>query len=134
MRKMKDKIIKIFRFSNLALLVIILFNASCATSMTPIEVNNMLPTLTESELITPNQASESVKLNKCKYLVKGRNYTAPMGNTVKGDLTNAAKGIDEWVKLDKGNAYVLISYKWVNVGDQGATQLHIVFDTMLCNE
>jgi hypothetical protein len=33
-------------------------------------------------------------------LVRGRNYTVPMGLTVKNDLKNGARGIDEWVKID----------------------------------
>ena len=66
-------------------------------------------------------------------MVKGRNYTAPMRLTVNGDLKYGAKGIDEWVELDGGNAYVLISYKWVTVDHNGSTQLSIEFDTMLCD-
>ena len=55
-----------------------------------------------------------------------------MGLTVNGDLKYGAKGIDEWVELDGGNAYVLVNYKWVTVDEHGSTQLHIEFDTMLC--
>ena len=110
----------------------LLFLASCATSMLPMKVNNTLPTLTKAKFISQSQAEEAVKANRCKYLVKGREYVAPIGLTVKGDLKNGAKGIDEWVKLDGGNAYVLISYKWVTVDNDGSTQLHIKFDTMLC--
>ena len=106
---------------------------SCATSMTPMQVNNTLPTLTFSKFITQSQAEEAVKANKCKYMVKGRTYNAPIGNTTTEDLKNGAKGIDEWVKLDGGNAYVLTNYKWVSVGNNGATQLYIEFDTMKCD-
>ena len=105
--------------------------SSCAISMTPIEMNNTLPTLTVSKFITQAQANEQINTKKCKYLVKGRNYNAPIGSTAKDDLKNGAKGIDEWVKLDGGNAYVLTNYKWVTVYD-GATQLYIEFDTLLC--
>ena len=112
--------------------ILILFLASCASSMTPIEVNNTLPTLTKSVFLNQAQAIEAIKNNKCKLLTKGRSYSAPLGLTVKNDLKNGAKGIDEWVKMDGGNAYVLVNYKWVNVGDDGATQLHVDFDTMLC--
>jgi len=42
------------------------------------------------------------------------------------------RGVDEWVELDGGNAYVLTNYKWVTVDHYGSTQLHIEFDTMLC--
>lgn len=105
---------------------------SCATSMTPMQVNNTLPSLTNSKFISQAQAEEAVKSNGCKYLVKGRKYTAPSGLTAKDDLRNGAKGIDEWVKLDGGNAYVLNNFKWVTIDHYGSSQLHIVFDTMLC--
>jgi hypothetical protein len=64
-------------------------------------------------------------------------YTAPMGLSVKEDLRNGAKGIDEWVSLDKGNAYVVKNYKWMTVGynskySSTATQLYIEFDTYNC--
>ncbi len=101
--------------------------------MSPIEVNNTLPTLTESKFISQSLAEESIKSNACKYLIKGRNYVAPMGLSVKDDLKFGAKGIDEWVKIDGGNAYVLVSYKWVTVDSNGATQLHVDFDTLKCN-
>ena len=57
--------------------------------------------------------------------------------TVKDDLRNGAKGIDEWVSLDKGNAYVVKNYKWMTVGYDSkngstATQLYIEFDTYSC--
>lgn len=106
--------------------------ASCATSMTPTKVNNTLPTLTESEFISKVEAEERIKTNECKYLVKRRNYTAPVGLTVKNDLKNGAEGIDEWVELDGGNAYVLNNYEWVTIDDYGSTQLQLEFNTMLC--
>lgn len=111
---------------------LIAFLTSCAMSMSPVEVNNKLPTLTKSKFISQSQAEEFVKTNKCKYLVKNRNYAAPLGFTTQDDLKHGAKGIDEWVKLDGGNAYVLKNYKWITVDHNGSTQLHIDFDTMLC--
>lgn len=120
-------------FLNLIVVIMTLaILTSCATSMTPMQVNNTLPTLTKSKFISQAQSEEAVKSNGCKYLVKGRNYTAPIGLTTKDDLRNGAKGIDEWVKLDGGNAYVLNNYKWITVDHNGSTQLHIEFDTMLC--
>lgn len=92
----------------------------------------MLPTLTKSKFITQAQALESVQKNECRYLFKGRNYVAPVGFTLKNDLKNGARGIDEWVELDGGNAYVLTNYKWVTIDNKGTTQLHVEFDTMLC--
>lgn len=116
----------------LSLLFATFLITSCATSMTPFEVNNTLPTLTKSKYLTLAQAEDNIKNNKCKYLVKGRTYVAPMGLSTYEDLKYGAKGIDEWVKLDGGNAYVLTNYKWVTVDQNGATQLHIDFDTVLC--
>lgn len=106
---------------------------ACATSMTPIEVNNTLPTLTESRFISQVQAEKDIQSKRCKYLVKGRTYVAPIGFTVKDDLRNGAKGIDEWVQIDGGNAYVLTNYKWVTVNDgkDGATQLYLEFNTLI---
>ena len=115
------------------IICVAMFFAACATSMTPMQVNATLPTLTKSKFISHSQAEEAIKSNNCKYLVKGRTYTAPMGLTVKEDLKYGAKGIDEWVMLDGGNAYVLISYNWVTVDQNGATQLQIEFDTLLCD-
>lgn len=100
--------------------------------MTPMQVNNTLPTLTKSKYISQAQADEGVKNGNCKYLTKNRTYTAPMGLSTKEDLRYGAKGIDEWVKLDGGNAYILKNYKWVTVDQYGSTQLTIDFDTLLC--
>jgi hypothetical protein len=104
--------------------------------MTPIEVNNTLPTLTESKFISQAQAEEDIRTSRCKYLVKGRKYIAPIGFTVNDDLRNGAKGIDEWVKIDGGNAYVLTNFNWVTVAinpktSGQTTQLYMEFDTLL---
>ncbi len=112
--------------------ILILVLSSCASSMTPIEVSNTLPTLTKSRFFNQTKATEAQNNNKCKLLVKGRSYVAPIGFSVKDDLKNGAKGIDEWVEMDRGNAFVLINYKWMTVDQNGSTQLHIDFDTMLC--
>ena len=106
----------------------ILLFVSCATSMTPVQVSNTLPTMTKSKFITQSQAQES----NCKYLTKGRKYTAPVGLTSRDDLYYGAKGIDDWVKLDGGNAYVLKNFNWVTVDHNGTTQLNLEFDTLLC--
>lgn len=106
--------------------------SSCATTMAPIELNASLRRLTQSTFISPAQAEELTTSGKCKYITKNREYAAPMGLTAKDDLRNGARGIDDWVKLDGGTAYVLRSYQWIAVGDQGGTQLHVEFDTMLC--
>lgn len=115
-----------------AIIAIILILTSCASSMTPMQVNSTLPKFTKSKYISQAQADENVKNGACKYLTKNRTYAAPMGLSTKEDLRYAAKGIDEWVKLDGGNAYVLKNYKWVTVDHYGSTQLTIDFDTLLC--
>jgi len=99
--------------------------------MSPIKLHNTLPNLTESKFIPQSQLESSIAKG-CKYLVKGRKYTAPIGLTTRGDLKNGARGIDEWVQLDGGNSYVLTNYNWSTVDDLGSTQLHVEFDTMLC--
>lgn len=106
---------------------------SCQTSMFPQKVNNTLPGLTKSKFVAQIQAEEKLKSNECTYLVKGRDYVAPVGMTLRNELNRAAKGIDEWVEIDGGNAYVLTSYKWVRVDNEGTTQLQVDFNTMNYN-
>ena len=118
--------------NKIILMIVPFLLSACATSMTPTEVNSTLPKLTRSQFFSPPQAAAAVKSKTCKFLVRERSYAAPLGLTVNDDLSNAAKGIDDWVKIDGGNAYVLDNYKWVTVDSQGATQLYVTFDTMLC--
>jgi len=106
--------------------------SSCASSMSPVKLYNTLPDLTKAKFISQSQLDNAIEKSGCKFLVKEREYTAPIGLTTKGDLKNGAKGIDEWVELDGGNAYVLTNYNWRTVDDLGSTQLQIEFDTMLC--
>ncbi|OOV17862.1 hypothetical protein [Flavobacterium sp. LM4] len=107
---------------------VILFLTSCSSSMSPIQVHNTLPSLTKSKYILQSE----IEKNNCKYLTKNRSYTAPIGLLTKNDLKNGARGIDEWVILDGGNAYVLRNYKWVNIDNEVTTQLYLEFDTLLC--
>ena len=55
-----------------------------------------------------------------------------MGMTVHGDVRNGSRGVDEWVGADSGNAYTINNFEWIIVDDEGATQLTIYFDTLLC--
>jgi len=105
---------------------------SCATTMSPTEINNTLPSLTSSTYYSQPEAEEALNNERCKYIDRGKTYKAPVGFTVKGDLKNAAEGIDEWVDVDGGNAYVLRSYNWEIIDEYGSTQLNVEFDTMLC--
>lgn len=125
---------KLHRIKLLLSLVIVATFFSCATTMSPSEVNETLPTLTLSTHYSQTQADEAVSEERCEYLDRGKTYVAPIGLTVKSELRSAAKGIDEWVEVDGGNAYVLKSYKWETLDQYGSTQLHIEFDTMLCQD
>lgn len=116
----------------LLILVLSALFTSCATSMTPFELNRTLPKLTKSKFISRIQADELIKDNNCKYLVKNRKYVAAIGLSTKDDLKDGARGIDQWVTLDKGNAYVLNNYEWITIDHYGSTQLRLEFDTMLC--
>lgn len=115
-----------------AVFISVFVMTSCATSMTPIQFLEKLPQSTNSDFYDRQSASEAISNGKCKLLVDGRKYTSPVGSTVDDDLQNGAVGVDEWVIADGGNAYSLNSFEWIRVGDGGATQLIIYFDTMLC--
>ncbi|HBN06868.1 MAG TPA: hypothetical protein DD434_13960 [Bacteroidales bacterium] len=105
---------------------------SCATSMTPMQVNQTLPMLTKSTYLSVEQTQNP----NCKCLTRGKSYTAPVGLTVKDDLRNAAAGIDEWVSIEGGNAYKLTNFKWITIStdknSSHATQLVIDFDIYIC--
>ena len=105
-----------------------------ATSMTPSQVMERLPTATKSEFYEYADAQQAISNGTCELLVPNRSYVAPMGLTVVDDLKNGAIGIDEWVQVDHGNAFRLDNFEWVAVGDSGATQLTFNFDTMLCGQ
>jgi hypothetical protein len=116
---------------------VVTFSTSCSlfkSSMSPTELYDTLPTYTNATFMTANQVQNS----NCILLTENRSYTAPIGPTVKGDLKNGAKGIDEWVELDGGNAYVVKDFHWMTVAvdpQSGGrtTQLYIEFDTYVCN-
>ena len=105
---------------------------SCYTSMTPSRVNETLPSLTKSKFISSTKSNSDLLNDECLILNPNRIYNAPMGLTVKQDLINGAKGIDEWVKVDGGNAYQLVNYQWITVDHLGSTQLKIEFATLSC--
>jgi hypothetical protein len=131
--------VKLKLYQNCFLLLLAFTFSGCAsymalfTPLSPQQINSTLPTLTTSEFITRQEADEAEKNNKGKYLIKGRSYTAPLGLTTMDDLKSGARGIDEWVQLDGGNAYVLTNYKWVTIDGSGAAQLQLDFDTYLLN-
>ncbi len=115
-----------------ALAVMVLSITSCAifrTSMTPGEVTTALPAMTNARYMTIEQADNAVQARRARVLAR-RQYAVPLGLTVQNELKRGAKGIDEWVAADGGNAYILLNYKWVNIGDDGSTQLHLEFDTL----
>ena len=98
---------------------------ACATSMTPSQFIQALPSATSAEYMKRTS-------NNCQVLKENRKYVAPIGFTVKDDVDNGAKGVDEWVVADGGNAYTINNFEWITVDASGATQLTIYFDTLLC--
>jgi len=124
------------RVKTISIYWMVIFLSACSipqTAMSPSEVHNTLPKYSKSTLLTEAQ----VKNMDCSCLIKDRNYVAPIGLTVKDDLKNGAKGIDEWVLLDGGNSYVLRNFQWKTVGyntqdGTSATQLYLDFDTYSC--
>lgn len=118
------------------LILVVLMLTSCSafkTSMTPLELYNTLPTLTKTKFLKEDEINDSL----CTCIKRDRTYNAPMGLSLKEDVKNGAQGIDEWVAIDKGNAYVLKNYKWIIVDynvyySTTVTQLFLEFDTYLC--
>lgn len=122
------------RYTYLAVICFIFLLNSCATSMSPSQVNNLLPRFTKAKFYSQIQAEESIKSGGCKLLVSERKYRAPIGISTSSDLKNGARGIDEWVNIDGGNAYFLKNYQWIPLdGAESKAQLTIEFGTMLCN-
>lgn len=120
------------KFKSITLITLMISICGCATSMTPGELNSKLPNLTRSFYLDKAAASEAVSQDLCMLLVANRSYTAPVGLTVDGDLQNGAKGIDEWVEVDGGNAYTLNNFNWLTIDQAGSTQLTVYFDTFRC--
>ena len=102
-------------------------------SYTPMKMNKVLASLTKSKPIAQSEVYDLVISNKCRYLTKNRSYAAPVGIFAKNDVKKGAKGVDEWVELDKGNSYVLNNYKWLPTDIYGSKQLHLDFDTLICD-
>ncbi|WP_341225430.1 hypothetical protein [uncultured Arcticibacterium sp.] len=121
---------KLKQFIYLSLIPLLLI--ACATSMTPREVYSTLPELTKTKFIPSTVKPNGSESLNCEILNSKRIYNAPVGLSVKNDLQNGAKGIDEWVLLDGGNSYRLVNYQWITVDALGTTQLKIEFDTMKC--
>lgn len=106
--------------------------SGCATSMAPTEFIDSLRKTTTSKYFDHPSAKNELASGRCKLIAGGRRYTAPIGFTVSGDVENAAEGIDQWVEADNGNSYIINSFDWISVNDQGVTQLIVNFDTMNC--
>ncbi len=115
-----------------SLFILLIFLQSCATSMSPTTFINEFPKATKNKYIDKADSKHEIENGSCKTLVENRKYVAPIGFTVHGDVSNAANGVDEWVNADKGNTYLINNFEWVSVGDQGATQLIVYFNTLYC--
>jgi hypothetical protein len=84
---------------------------SCATSMTPSEFAEAFPKSTKSRSYDRARASEAIRDGSCKLQVAGRKYTAPIGFVLTDDMRYGAVGVDEWVRIDGGNAYAINNFE-----------------------
>lgn len=100
--------------------------------MTPSEFINEFPKSTKSIYIDKVVYKNKLSTGSCSLLVDDRKYVAPIGFTVQGDVSNGAKGVDEWVATDGGDSYTINNFEWTSVGDQGTTQLVVHFNTLSC--
>ena len=89
------------------------------------------PAATQSLYMTGADARVAIMDGSCINLDEHR-YTVPIGLTVYEEVRNGGKGVDTIIANDGGNAYRISSYAWVPAGD-GATQLQVDFDTLLCD-
>ncbi len=100
--------------------------------MSPSKFIDEFPKSTNSSYISKANLNNELANGKCKLLVENRKYIAQIALSVQGDVISGARGVDEWVEADSGNAYVLNNFEWISVGDQGVTQLVVYFDTLYC--
>ena len=116
----------------IVLAIVILAHTGCATSMTPSQFMAEFPGATKAEFYDRARAKHALLNNSCRLLVVSRSYAAPQGISVDEDLRNGARGVDEWVRVDGGNAFILNNFEWITTDQWGSTQLIVYFDTMLC--
>lgn len=116
----------------LFLLVLIVALGSCASLHTPSKFLEYLSKNTKNIMISERIMNRYVSEQQCQLIKASRYYIVPMKFSEKNDIKSAAIGIDDWLKIDGGNAFVLKNYNWRNV-DIGAKQLEVIFDTYQCN-
>ena len=114
------------------LIASLVFVTGCAMSMSPKELMEKFPHATKVEFYTFSDAHNAEMRGTCRVLVKNRSYTAPLGLTVDDDLENGARGVDEWIYSDGGDAFILKDFEWIYVPE--GTQLIVYFDTMICGD
>jgi hypothetical protein len=117
---------------HLSAIISLLILQGCASSMSPSTFIVELPNATVSRYIDKAEYADKEANGECTLRVTNRKYVAPVGMTVHGDVRNGARGVDEWVGADSGNAYTINNFEWIIVDDEGTTQLTIYFDTLLC--
>jgi len=117
----------------IAPLVVLTALTGCATQMSPSLFMDEFPKATKSRFVEQLVAKDLIDSGACRLRIADRKYLSPIGLTVGDDLRGGAKGVDEWVAADGGNAYIIKTYDWVQVGDSGTTQLVVTFDTLSCN-
>ena len=103
----------------------------CAMSMPASQFYTEFPAATQSLYMTGANARLTIMDGSCINLDEHR-YTVPIDLTVYDDVRNGGKGVDTIIANDGGNAYRISSYAWVPAGE-GATQLQVDFETLLCD-
>lgn len=103
----------------------------CAMSMPADQFYAEFPAATQSLYLTGAEARIAITDDSCIELDEHR-YTVPIDLTVHYEVLSGAKGVDLIIANDGGNAYRISSYAWVPAGE-GATQLQIDFDSLLCD-
>ena len=89
------------------------------------------PAATQSLYMTGADARLAITEGSCIELDEHR-YTVPIGLAVYVEVQDGGKGVDTIIANDGGNAYRISSYAWVPARE-GATQLQVDFDTLLCD-
>jgi hypothetical protein len=105
----------------------------------PIQFIETFNKLTKSELYSKTNTESAIQSNKCK-IIEFREYYSGAKLNGYGDMKSAAIGVDDWVNLDGGNSFSLVSYRWIQAGVSlyegtggTATELKIEFYTMSCD-
>jgi hypothetical protein len=108
----------------------------CATQTTSSQVSpsqfmEKLPGTTEARYLDRSATPDLLLLGVCTVRGADRRYRSPIGVTMPELLQRGARGIDDGVVEDGGNAYVIKNLEWVQIEGSPA-QLDVGFDTLNC--